>query len=140
MLAHDPGAEVRMTAGRGDSQRSSGLTGRFDPAKNTVENLVVSRDSGSTVAVSIVANIALEIERLESFFASRKVVRMTDRTEHPKSAGKQHKRRDDDSHLPDLIVDQVVEEIADLPRPGVPKDVLNVTKADHRFPDVLIGD
>lgn len=64
---------------------------------------------------------------------------MTDKTEATQASEKSDSTGND-NHLPDAILNDVQEEVIDLPRPGIPVDVLNVTKATTRFPDVLIED
>ena len=47
---------------------------------------------------------------------------------------------DGPKRLPDVIMDEEQPEVFDLPRQGVPKAVLNVSKASVRLPDVLIDE
>lgn len=47
---------------------------------------------------------------------------------------------DEPKHLPDVITDDEELEVVDLPRQGIPKDVLNVSKASARLPELLIDD
>lgn len=48
-------------------------------------------------------------------------------------------KREDGDHLPDLIETEPVEHF-DLPRPGKPKEVSNVTQTSTRIPDLLVED
>jgi len=69
------------------------------------------------------------------------VEKMTNPTDEKKSqSSADHSKNVPDEHdrLPDKIVDEEQPEIVDLPRPGIPKDVLNVSKASTRLPELLI--
>ena len=47
---------------------------------------------------------------------------------------------EDPTRLPDGIVDEKTPEVVDLPRQGTPKEVLNVSKASRRLPQLLMDE
>lgn len=53
---------------------------------------------------------------------------------------KSHNDTDESNHLPDVIADDEELEVCDLPRQGIPKDVLDVSKASERLPELLMDD
>jgi len=64
----------------------------------------------------------------------------TDEKQTQPSTGRADDLPDEPNRLPDVIVDDAQPEVIDLPRQGIPKDVLNVTKASARLPELLIDE
>lgn len=58
----------------------------------------------------------------------------------PQPIGNESDSTVEPAHLPDALVDDDPSEVCDLPRIGVAKPVVNITKATVRLPDVLIED
>ena len=55
-------------------------------------------------------------------------------------AAKPDELADEPRRLPDVLIDHEQPEVFDLPRKGVGKPVVNVSKGSIRLPDVLIED
>jgi hypothetical protein len=138
-LAFDSEPLVRREAMRSDHVLALlGLTSNHDPAINPAENLVESQQDGPLMTFTYRPNNAEETARLISTIAAWKATGMADRTEE--KAIRDSTGTENDNYLPDMIFDEDQIEIVDLPRYGTPKDVLNVTKASDRLPDLLIED
>ncbi len=68
------------------------------------------------------------------------MTRHTDQKQTRPSTDKSNDLADNNKHLPDVIIDDAQPEAFDLPRKGIPKDVVNVSKAPARLPELLIDE
>lgn len=137
MLACDVVPEVRREAMRaGHVAGLLGLTSVVKAATSPAEAFVESRLDGPLMTFTYRPNSRDESARLISIIAAWKATGMSDQTK--KEGARRQRVTDDENHLPDMIQEGDQFEMVDLPRPGIAKDVLDVTKATRRLPDVLI--
>ncbi|MCG8586175.1 MAG: hypothetical protein MI757_15820 [Pirellulales bacterium] len=137
MLACDNSPEVRREAMRADHVvELLGLTSDARPATSPAEAFVESRLDGPMVTYTYRPNSQNESARLISIIAAWKATGMADKTR--KEEGRRRRTSEGENHLPDLIQQGDQFEVIDLPRPGTAKEVVEVTKATRRLPDVLI--
>lgn len=72
--------------------------------------------------------------------SAREMTHPSDEKQTPTPAAKTNELADEPRRLPDVLIDDEQLEVFDLPRKGVAKPVVNVSKGSTRLPDVLIED
>ncbi|MFO7906004.1 MAG: hypothetical protein R6U98_25315, partial [Pirellulaceae bacterium] len=72
--------------------------------------------------------------------SARKMTHPSDERQTQQPTAKANELADEPRHLPDVLIDDEQPEVFDLPRKGVVKPVVNVSKGSIRLPDVLVED
>jgi hypothetical protein len=137
-LAADGDIKVRVAAARSSYiAKEFGLTGDNQFGKSLAERLVHWEQVDETTMLSFQCPDLSVARQALAILAGIAAKQMIQRSDEKQAQPQPKPGADVPAYLPDLIVDEVQPESFDLPRQGVPKDVLNISKASIRLPELL---
>ncbi len=143
-LAADDDQTVRAAAAQSSYIANEfSLTRDGQSAKSLLDRFVDWRQEGETMTFSLRCRDIATAKRILAIvtgFSVREMTHRADEKQLPPPAAKPNGPPNEPQRLPDVIMDEELPQVLDLPRHGTPKAVMNVSKAPLRLPDVLIDE
>ena len=143
-LAADDDPKVRAAAARSSYIANEfSLTPNGKSATSPADRFVDWEQEGETTKLSFRCPNSGTAKRLLAIIAglcAREMTHPSNEKQTQPPAAKPAELADEPRRLPDVLIDDEPPEIFDLPRRGVVKPVVNVSKGSIRLPDVLIED
>lgn len=143
-LAVDDDLTVRTAAARSSYiVRAFNLTQYDQSAKSLGNRYVDWRQEGEITTFSFRCpdiSTAKQFLAIVTGLVARQMTHRSDEKQTPPPTDRSNDLPDEPTRLPDMIMDDEQPEVFDFPRQGIPKEVLNVSKASVRLPELLIDE